>query len=165
MEPLESTSIQLIQTAIVRLIDMLPDASFDPAITREYNRVTTNEYERVRDFIILHYHATQREDAELWRYCRSMNLPDTLQHKIDVFRACGKVPLLSEESYHEPSWVSIFLGQEVFPRRYDPVVDQMDEALLVNGMAQRRARIKQLVELMPTHDEFISRYCPAVELS
>jgi tryptophan 7-halogenase len=157
MEPLESTSIQLIQTAVARLVDLFPDLTFDPRITEEYNRITANEYARIRDFLILHYCATERDDTPLWSYCRSMALPESLQYKIDVFRASGRVPLYSEESYQEPSWVSIFLGQHVYPDRYDPVIDNIDDERLKRGMLQRRAAIRRTAERMPTHREFVDR--------
>jgi tryptophan 7-halogenase len=159
MEPLESTSILLIQTCIARLIEMLPDLSFDPVMIEEYNRVTGAEFERIRDFLILHYCATERDDAPLWSYCRTMHLPDTLRHKIEVFRSCGRVVLHSEESFLEPSWVAIFLGQHVYPRRYDPLVDNIDLARLQRGLAQRRIAIRNAALAMPTHREYISRYC------
>ena len=149
MEPLESTSIQLIQTALARLIEMCPDRQLDPMISAEYNRASVNEWDRIRDFLILHYSATQRDDAPLWQYCRSMPLPDSLQYKMDVFRSSGRVPLLSEESYQESSWVSIFLGQNVFPRRYDPLVDNINVEHLKRGMLQRRQAIRRLAEGMP----------------
>jgi tryptophan halogenase len=159
MEPLESTSIQLIQTAVARFVDLFPDLTFDPRITDEYNRVTVNEYARIRDFLILHYCATERDDTPLWRYCRTMPLPESLQYKIEVFRASGRVPLYSEESYQEPSWVSIFLGQHVYPDRYDPVIDNIDHERLKRGMLQRRSAIRHTAERMPTHREFVDRLC------
>jgi tryptophan halogenase len=158
LEPLESTSIQLIQTALARLIEMFPDRNFDPAVSAEYNRVSVNELERIRDFLILHYCATQRDDSPLWRYCRTMSLPDSLKHKMDVFRSSGRVPLYSEESYQEPSWVSIFLGQNIYPRRYDPLVDNIDTEHLKRGLLQRRRAIRRLAEGMPMHSDFIARY-------
>jgi tryptophan halogenase len=161
MEPLESTSIQLIQTAISRLIDLFPDTGFDPKIAAEYNRASVNEYERIRDFIILHYAAAGRDDAPLWQYCRSMKLPDTLQYKLELFKATAKVALYSEESYQEASWVSIFLGQEIYPRRYDPLVDNIDVKRLTLGLQQRSATLRRIAEAMPTHAEFIARYCAA----
>ncbi len=157
MEPLESTSILLIQTFIARLVEMFPDRSFDPAMIDEYNRVSINEFERIRDFIILHYHATQRDDAPLWNYVRTMKLPETLQHKIDVFRSCGRVVLHSEESFLEPSWVSIFVGQEILPRRYDPLIDNIPLDKLRGGMRQRRERIQHVAAAMPTLREFVAR--------
>jgi tryptophan halogenase len=164
MEPLESTSIQLIQTAIARLTEMFPDRNFDPAMIEEYNRVSINEYERIRDFIILHYVACERDDAELWKHCRNMSIPDELQYKIDVFKSCGRVALLAEESYQETSWVAIFLGQHVYPRRYDPLIDQMDIEVLKKGMAQRRGAIRRAAEMMPTHRAYIDRHFKAPAL-
>jgi tryptophan halogenase len=164
MEPLESTSIQLIQTAIARLIDMFPDRSFDPVIAAEYNRVGNAEFERIRDFLILHYHANARDDAPLWQYCRSMSLPDTLNHKLDVWRSSARVPLLSEESYQEPSWVSILLGQGIVPRRYDPIIDSIGTEQLRAGMRQRRQAIRRVAESMPRHADFIARHCRAAAI-
>jgi tryptophan halogenase len=161
MEPLESTSILLIQTSIARLIEMFPDRAFDPTMIDEYNRVTTNEYERIRDYLILHYHATERNDSELWNYCRTMSIPESLQHKIDVFKSCGRVALSSEESFQEPSWVAIFIGQFIYPRRYDPLIDNIDDERLKRGMLQRRTAIRQAAEAMPTHRDFIARHCAA----
>jgi tryptophan halogenase len=163
MEPLESTSIQLIQTALARLIEMFPDSNFDPILTDEYNRVTSHEFERIRDFLILHYCATERADSPLWSYCRTMRIPESLQHKIEVFRSCGRVPLYSEESYQEPSWVSIFLGQHVYPKRYDPLVDNIDTERLQRGLLHRRNSIRKLVQGVPTHRDFIARHCAAVD--
>jgi tryptophan halogenase len=161
LEPLESTSIQLIQTAVARLIEFFPDRGFDPTLIEEYNRLSRNEFERIRDFLILHYCETERDDTELWRYCRDMPVPETLEYKIEVFKSTGRVPLYSEESYQEPSWVSIFLGQHVYPKRYDPLVDNIDLERLTRGMQHRRAMIRQLAERLPTHREFIARHCAA----
>lgn len=161
MEPLESTSILLIQTCIARLVEMFPDRTFDQAMIDEYNRISLNEFERIRDFIILHYHATRRDDAPLWQYVRNMPIPESLQHKIDVFRSCGRVALLSEESFLEPSWVSIFIGQGILPRRYDPIVDGIDVEKLRRGMQQRRERIRKIAEAMPTLREFVRRHWSA----
>jgi tryptophan 7-halogenase len=151
MEPLESTSIQLIQTALARLIEMFPDRQFDPMVSAEYNRASGNEWERIRDFLIVHYSLTERDAEPLWQYCRRMQLPDSLQYKMDVFRSSGRVPMLSAESYLEPSWVSILLGQNVVPRRYDPLVDNIDVEHLKRGMLQRRRAIRRLAERMPVY--------------
>jgi tryptophan halogenase len=161
MEPLESTSIQLIQTALARLIDLFPDRNFDPTLIAEYNRLSANEFDRIRDFLILHYCATERADSPLWDYCRAMSIPDTLQHKMEVFHSCGRVPLHSEESYQEPSWVSIFLGQHVYPKRYDPLVDNIDTERLQRGLLHRRNSIRRLAEGLPMHRDFIARHCAA----
>jgi tryptophan 7-halogenase len=161
MEPLESTSIQLIQTSIARLIEMFPDKSFDPVMIEEYNRVSINEFARIRDFLVLHYCATERSDTPFWEHCRTMEIPDALAHKLDVFRSCGRVSLLAEESYQEPSWVAILIGQHVYPRRYDPLIDSIPLETLRRGMAQRRANIRRLASAMPTHEAFIARHCAA----
>ncbi len=161
MEPLESTSIQLIQTALARFIELFPDLDFDPALSEEYNRLSRNELERTRDFLILHYWATERDDSRFWRYWRTMSLPPTLQDKINVFRSCARVPMYSEESYQEPSWISIFLGQHIYPRRYDPLVDNIDTEHLKRGMLQRRMTIRRLAQKLPLHREFIARHCAA----
>ena len=158
MEPLESTSIQLIQTAIARLVEFFPDSNFDPAIAAEYNRVSRNEFERIRDFLILHYHANAREEGELWRYCRAMSLPDSLAHKLEVWRATARVPMLSEESYQEPSWVSILLGQGIEPRRHDPIIDGMPLDRLRAGLHARREAVRRQAESMPRHGEFLARW-------
>lgn len=157
LEPLESSGIQVIQTAAARLIDLFPDKRCDPRLIGEYNRLSRNELERIRDFLILHYCATEREDTPFWRYCRAMSLPDGLRHKIEVWQSSGRVPLYTEESYQEPSWASIFLGQHVYPTRYDPFVDNIEPARLRQGMQQRRNAICKLAETLPTHRDFIAR--------
>lgn len=157
MEPLESTSILLIQTGIARLIELFPDLTFDPVVIDEYNRVTLNEYERIRDFLVLHYHATQRSDAPLWDYVRTMRIPESLQYRIDVFRSCGRVVQHSEESFLEPSWVAIFAGQQIIPKRYDPLVDNIDDERLRRGMLHRRTQLRRIAEAMPTLREFVAR--------
>ena len=160
MEPLESTAIQLIQTGLARLVELMPDRHFDPAISDEYNRVTANEYARIRDFLILHYCRSRRLEP-MWRHCATMPIPYELATKLRVWEACGRVPLFSEESYQEPSWVSILLGNGILPRRYDPIVDQLTMEKLRGGMAQRRDAIARAAEKMPPHALFVSRTCPA----
>jgi tryptophan halogenase len=161
MEPLESSSIQVIQTAIARLIELFPDKSFDPILADEFNRVSASEFERIRDFLVLHYKATRRTDAPLWDYCREMEIPEPLARKIELFASMGHVPAYGEESYREPSWVAILVGQGVLPRRWDPMIDRIDLERLRQGLAHRRAQIRRIAETLPTHREFISRYCAA----
>jgi tryptophan halogenase len=160
MEPLESTSILLIQTCIARLIEMFPDSSFDPVMIAEYNRATRCEFERIRDFLILHYHATERDDTPLWNYCRTMQVPETLQHKIDVFRSCGRVVLYGDESFQEPSWVAIFIGQCIYPRRYDPIIDSISLERLRRGLQQRRENVRRMAQAMPTLRDYAARHWP-----
>lgn len=164
LEPLESTSIMLIQTGIARLIEMFPSKAFDPVLEHEYNLMCIREYEKVRDFIVLHYCLSRRTDSELWRYVGSMDLPDTLRRKIDIFDARGIVPLEGDESFHEPSWVAIMFGQGHLPRRHDPMVDRVDTERLKAGMRHRRETVDRLTDQLPLHSEFIARTCAAPQV-
>lgn len=161
LEPLESSGIQLIQTAVTRLISFFPDKSFDPVIIDEFNRITQNEYDGIRDFLIAHYCLGERDDAELWKYCRTMELPDSLKHRLELFRSCGNISLVAEDSYREPSWVSILVGLNLMPKRYDPFVDRISDDVLVAVMKRRREEIKKIVSTMPTHHRYVAEVCPA----
>ncbi|MDP3801859.1 tryptophan halogenase family protein [Brevundimonas sp.] len=161
LEPLESTSIHLIQSAIIRMVRLLPDAGFDPATIAEFNRQTDFEYERIRDFIILHYKATERDDTPFWRYCRDMEVPDTLQRKIDLFAANGRIFREDEELFAEESWIQVFLGQGVTPRGYDPLVDIKSDAQVAEFLDDVEGVIRKCVAVMPTHADYVARVCPA----
>jgi tryptophan 7-halogenase len=150
LEPLESTSIQLIQTSIARLIELWPTRGLDPALARAFNRDTGEEFARIRDFIILHYWPARR-DEPLWQHVRHMALPDTLQDKIDRWMACARVPLLTQESYAEASWVAILLGNGLVPRGFDARLERIDPARIATAFQQRRAFIARLAEAMPPH--------------
>jgi tryptophan halogenase len=161
LEPLESTSIYLIQVAILNLIRLLPRANIDPALPAEFNRLVDIEYERVRDFLILHYHANSRDDSELWRYCRNMAIPDSLAEKIEMFTHRGHIEAYKDGLFAPPSWLSVYLGQGLLPRGYDRLADNMALDDLATRMDALRARIAERVEAMPSHDDFIRDYCPA----
>lgn len=160
LEPLESTSIHLVESGIGRLVELFPDRGFEPKLAAEYNRLMARSYESIRDFIILHYCASGR-DGELWRYCRNMTVPDGLRHQIELFKAGGVVALYDSGAFAEPSWVSIFLGLGVFPRRHDPMADLIEETALRREL-QRRARIVSgAAQSLPTHGTFIDTHCRA----
>lgn len=156
LEPLESTSIQLIQTGLMRFLEFFPASGTRQAALQEYNRVTTNEYERLRDFLILHYCTSAREDSEFWRYMRNLSLPDSLAHKLAVFRATAQVPAYNNESYAEPSWVSVFVGQGVIPEGYSARADMVSEEVLARLLKRRRDDIRGVVSRMPTHEQFLA---------
>lgn len=163
LEPLESTSIHLIQTGITRLLALFPDRDFDRANIEEYNRLTALEFERVRDFVILHYHATVRDDAPLWRYCAAMSIPDTLAYKLEQFASNGNLVSDGLELFQNTSWLAVFIGQNVIPRKYAPMVDQRDVDAAKYFESLKRT-IAQAAEAMPKHEDYIDRTCRAPAL-
>jgi tryptophan halogenase len=161
LEPLESTSIHLIQATIARLTAFMPGSTFDPVDIEEFNRQCDFEFERIRDFIILHYKATQRNDTEFWNYCRTMPVPDTLAHKMELFQTNGRVFRENAELFSEVSWVEVLLGQNVMPRSYNPAVDTLPEAKIQDFLNNVRATIRRCVDVMPTHAQFVAQHCAA----
>ena len=159
LEPLESTSIYLVQVAILKLLECFTCADMEDASVDEFNRNMTLEYERVRDFLILHYHATERDDSEFWRYCRNMDIPESLQYKIDLFREQGHIERYKRGLFLEPSWVSVYLGQGVKPRDYHPLVDLLEHAELQNFVSGIGESISSGVLAMQTHSESIRQNC------
>lgn len=155
LEPLESTSIHLVQTGLGRLFALFPDRDFDPAISAEYNRLTALEYERVRDFLILHYAASKREDAPFWCDCRAMSVPETLTYKRDLFARTGVIAMLEEETFLPASWLAIYAGLHVWPERYEPVVDLLSPGDVASRFEAMRAGIRKAVEMLPAHATFL----------
>ncbi|HTU64511.1 MAG TPA: tryptophan halogenase family protein [Steroidobacteraceae bacterium] len=162
LEPLESTSIHLIQVAITTLIDYVtPGRAFDPRTVEAFNRWIEMEYDRVRDFLILHYHATERDDAPLWNYCRTMDIPDSLKHKMELFRRRAQVVQYKDGLFLEPSWLAVYFGQRVMPDGYDPRADATPRPDLDGWMTTMRDRIDTAVNQMPDHETFLAQYCPS----
>ena len=161
LEPLESTAIYLVQAGINRLMSLFPDADCDIALQSVYNQQTDFEYERIRDFLILHYHATQRTDSAFWNYVRTMTIPDSLQHYIDLFVANGQFFRNGTEMFGLTSWVQVMLGQGLYPRTYHPAVDWVSDPDLHALVDHVEKVVASNVSLMPAHEQFIARCCAA----
>jgi len=161
LEPLESTSIHLIQSCLSRLISMFPDREFDPAAIAEFNRQSHFEFEKIRDFIILHYWANEKPDLPFWRERREAELTDTLKAKIEIFRATGRVHREAEELFTEVGWLQVLLGQGVEPRAYHPLADQLEPRQLAELLDNVRTLIDRAVSAMPTHAQWLARHAKA----
>lgn len=161
IEPLESTSIHLIQSGISKLIGLFPDLDFNQHTIDKYNDQSVTEIESIRDFIIAHYKATQRDDTEFWNYCRTMSVPDTLQEKLDLFKSSGRLYREGDELFSEVSWLAVLFGQNIIPQGYHPLVDTLNESALRDYMHSIKDVINRSVESMPTHMEYINEHCKA----
>ncbi|QNM81858.1 tryptophan 7-halogenase [Sphingomonas sabuli] len=156
LEPLESTSIHLVQAGISKLLAMLPDGRFTPVLEDEYNRLTSGQMEQVRDFIILHYKATERDDSAFWRSVAAMAVPDTLQRKIDLFRECGRIFWHDDDLFSEASWLAVMLGQNIVPRRWDPLADAVPIGDLSAIFDRMGKAMNEAARAMPTHAQFLA---------
>jgi tryptophan 7-halogenase len=159
IEPLETTGLHLVQTGVARLLTLFPVRRYSPEAVEEYNRLTILEHERIRDFLILHYKATERRGAPFWDYCRDMPIPDSLHERIELFRDSGRISLRDEEHFNEDSWLSVLLGQGIEPRTYDPLADMLDVAETRAAFGQALAVIRAGVDTLPTHRRFIDEHC------
>jgi tryptophan halogenase len=164
LEPLESTSIALIETGIEKIKQLFPNRDFDPLVVDEFNEMSRLEMERVRDFIILHYKLNQRPDSSegdptgFWTHCREMSVPETLQKKMDLWRAQGHFIRYRWEMFSQPSWLAIYAGFEALPDTYDISVDGLDGAQLSDALAEMRKAVAETVAAARTHGEFIEQY-------
>ena len=161
LEPLESTSIHLIQAHVGRLIQLFPRSGDPESEREEYNRRCATEFEQIRDFLILHYHQTEREDTEFWRYCKHMEVPDSLTHKLELFGSSGRLGRDVDDLFRETSWVQVMLGQGVVPASYDPMADQISDAQLAEFLGNVRRVVDRAVDSLPSHADYISRHCAA----
>lgn len=163
IEPLESTSIHLALSGVARLIHMFPFAGIEDSLVRRYNEASRAEAEHVRDFIILHYHANQR-DEPMWHECRAMGLPDSLAHRIALFRDRAHAWQGEDELFRVDSWTHVMLGQGIVPRAHHPLARALPDADLAQLLAAIRQPIQRRVDSMPSHQAFLERYCPAERL-
>lgn len=159
LEPLESTSIALVETAIEKIKMLFPDKSFNPELIEEFNEMTREEYERVRDFIILHYKLSERTDDLFWRDCSAMDVPDSLRKKMALFKARGHFIRYRWEMFQSPSWLAIYSGFNYLPDDYDLAVDTFNEEYVKQSLAQMRQSIQELVDDSLSHEEFIAQFC------
>jgi tryptophan halogenase len=161
LEPLESTSIHLIQRGIAMLLTLFPDRNYRTAEIDRYNKILAGEYERVRDFLILHYSQTERDDSELWRYCRNLPLPDSLLERVDLFRSHGRILREDFELFPAQSWLYVLVGQNVMPENDDPLVDILAPQAVHDNLTNIREVVKKCAEAMPRHEDFIRQNCAA----
>jgi tryptophan halogenase len=159
LEPLESTSIHLIQRGIIRLLQCFPNEGVRQVDIDEYNRQTRDEMEHIRDFIILHYKVTERADSPFWNHCRTMEVPNSLQHRIDLFRESARVFRAPNELFAENSWIQVMLGQGIQPEQHHAIANLMDDAELNGFLEEIRGRVDRTVAQLPPHADYVSRYC------
>jgi len=161
IEPLESTSIHLIQRGIIRMMQMLPNLSIAQSDVEEFNQQTKLEFEQIRDFIVLHYHLTERQDTPFWRHCRGMEIPATLAHRMRLFRETGRVFRVANELFAENSWIQVMLGQGISPQQYHPVAGVMSDEELRTFLASIKSRVDRTVAQLPRHQAYLEQYCDA----
>jgi len=164
MEPLESTSIHMVKTALMRLISFFPDRGFDQVDIDTFNRLCDNEYAQIRDFLILHYKVNSRDDTPFWRYCREMDVPEALQRKLDLFQSHGRILRENEELFPEDSWLQVMHGQGLRARSYSPAVDQRAPDEIADFLNGTQQVIRKCVDAMLTHKEFIRVNCQAAQI-
>jgi len=159
LEPLESTSIHLIQKGIIRLLQMFPSNGIRTPDIEEFNQQMRQEIEHTRDFIILHYHVNERTDSDFWIKCREMEVPESLKHRIELFKQTGRVFRMPNELFGEASWTAVMFGQGLDPEQYHPIVDMMDEKELKEFLKGLETSVVNLVRTLPEHQKFIDNYC------
>jgi tryptophan halogenase len=161
LEPLESTSIHLVQSGIAHLMSLFPDRGVSAPEIDKYNQTLTTEYERVRDFLVLHYHANGRHGSPFWDRCRTMSIPDSLRQRLDLFCERGRIFREEGEIFKDNSWFAVLTGQDIRPAGYDPLVDVLSDDELRRRLAHIRETIGKCVNSMPSHQDFIARNCAA----
>ncbi len=159
MEPLESTSIHLIQSGVSRLLALFPDRHCDVTLSTEYNRQTRFEYERIRDFLVLHYKATERDDSPFWLQCARMDIPESLARRIALFRRNGSIFREADELFTEVGWLQVMLGQGIEPKSYHPIADALDQGQLDEFLGNIRTLVSRAADTLPAHERFVAEHC------
>ena len=160
VEPLEATAIQFIVRGMDLFLRLFPDRDCEPCLIKEYNRRMAANFAEVRDFIVLHYCTSQRDDSEFWRWCRSMPLPESLQERMELFKAHGLVSEGADDLFRPSSWQSVFEGMGVRPQKYSPRVDNLNYEDIARHLNDARKAIASMVKNLPSHEDFLSQYCP-----
>ncbi|MGB5345920.1 MAG: tryptophan halogenase family protein [Woeseia sp.] len=161
LEPLESTSIHLVQSGIIRLMQLFPTHRIDPTEVDEYNTQSRLEFEYIRDFIIMHYHVTERDDSPFWNYCRTMSIPDSLARRLNLFRSNGRIFRENFELFFDGSWSQVMTGQRLIPEGYHPIVDLMSGEELRSFLNNITSMHNKTVAGYPSHQDFLANYCRA----
>ncbi|MEX2122590.1 MAG: tryptophan halogenase family protein [Woeseia sp.] len=161
IEPLESTSIHMIQSGVIRLIKHFPHAGINPSEIDEYNRQSKMEWEYVRDFIVLHYYLNQRDDSQFWRECQRMQIPDSLARRMELFRATGKIFREQDELFTEIAWQQVMIGQGLMPGDYHPLVNALSKEKLDEFLDNVRKIIDETVAGLPDHEQYLQQFCRA----
>ena len=164
MEPLESTSIHLIQRSVMRFTRMMPSHEISQADIDEFNDQTFMDMDKIRDFLIMHYCVTDRRDSEFWRYCANMDIPDSVQQKIDLFRDSARVFRKNEELFAENSWIQCMMGQGILPKSYHPIADKMTDEELTYFLGQIKEKITKTVSTLPPHADYVRQYCGSKDM-
>jgi len=161
MEPLESTSIHLIQRAILRIIRMLPNGKVSERDIAEFNDQQFADMYQIRDFLVLHYKVTERRDSPFWRHCAALSVPESLEQKIELFRETGRVFRRNEELFAENSWVQVMLGQGIMPKTYHPVATKLPPEELEVFLTAQREAVARTVAGLPDQQSYLAYYCAA----
>lgn len=159
LEPLESTSLHLIQRGIMRLLSLFPDKRCAQEDIDEYNTSTQLEYEQIRDFIVLHYHATTREDSPYWQYCRQMAIPQTLRDKLQLFKRHGHLRIDDKELFKQDSWLAVLLGQHIWPQRPAPITALKTELDIARSLQAMQRHLADTATTLSGHEQYLMKYC------
>jgi tryptophan 7-halogenase len=161
LEPLESTSIHLIQSGLSRLMQLFPNNGIEQSEVDQFNEETAVEYEMIRDFLVLHYHLNQRDDSQFWIHCREMKVPDTLTHRMELFAAAGRIHQDRRDLFSEPSWLQVLIGQNLMPRSYNPLADNLSPYELQVWLSDVKGAYLRAAATMPDHAAWIAKHAPA----
>jgi tryptophan halogenase len=164
LEPLESTSIHMIQSVITMMFMYFPNKNFNSADIDRFNDQVSHLYNRVKDFIILHYSVTQRNDTDFWNYVRTMPVPESLTNKIDLYKSSGRILRDSTDLFSEGSWLQVLHGQGIIPNGYNALVDLKSENDILRILNDTESVIEKTVSMLTDHGEFISAFRAAPKI-